>query len=409
MSTFDLTTLPKQAAEKARTATGMMFFVNGSAFATWASRIPAVQEKLQLGPGLLGVALLMMAVGALVAMCFAGRWIELQGSRTVTVLGMLGACTVLAMVALSANLIVLCLVIAVFGLLLGSMDVAMNSHAVVVERAYQRSIMSGFHAQFSLGGIFGSTMGAVMAHLAVKPELHFALSATFLALLGMFFQTSLLPAAADKNTSTESSGTLKNSLAHFLQSKRLVALSTIMFCCFLIEGAVGDWSGVYLKGTLMTDAGTAALAYASFSVMMTAGRFCGDWLNEKLGKPFLVVGGSLLALAGLLAIIVLSNAWLAIVGFAMIGLGVSNIVPIAFTAAGNVTEIPTGSAIATVALVGYFGLLAGPPVIGFTAEMITLRLAFWLLALLLATMIVMAKWVKREVRINASDAVHEIK
>jgi MFS family permease len=159
----------------------------------------------------------------------------------------------------------------------------------------------------------------------------------------------------------------------------------------------------------MADAGTAALAYASFSVMMTAGRFGGDWLNEKLGKTALVVGGSALSFVGLLLVIVFANAWLAIVGFSLIGLGVSNIVPIAFTAAGNVTEIPTGSAIAAVALIGYFGLLAGPPIIGFTAEMITLRFALLLVGVLLATMIVMAKWVKREVRINDSDAVDEIK
>jgi len=409
MSTFDLTTLSKQATEKARTAAGLMFFINGSAFATWASRIPAIQEKLQLGPGLLGVALLMMAVGALTAMCFAGRWIEMRGSATVTVAAMVGALIFLSVVAFSGNLVALCLLVGVFGLLLGTMDVAMNSHAVVVERAYQRSIMSGFHAQFSLGGIFGSTMGAIMAHFAIKPEIHFALCAVFLALLGAYFQKSLLSSQADKNTSTESSGTMKNSLAHFARSKRLIALSTIMFCCFLIEGAVGDWSGVYLKGTLMADAGTAALAYASFSVLMTGGRFCGDWLNETLGKTMLVVGGSALALVGLLLIILFSNAWLAIAGFALIGLGVSNIVPIAFTAAGNVSEIPTGSAIATVALIGYFGLLAGPPIIGFTAELITLRLALLLLGALLVTMIVMAKWVKREVRINASDAVDEIK
>lgn len=392
----------------ARKATGAMFFINGTAFATWASRIPAMQDKLHLGTGLLGTALLMMAFGALIAMCFAGRLIESKGSRTVTMLAMFGAMLFLAALSLSANLISLCVLIGIFGLLLGTMDVAMNSHAVVVERAYGRSIMSGFHALFSLGGIAGSSVGALMAHFNVDPLIHFPLCATALAGLGTYFQPKLLPASTDKNA-TGSSGTMADSLAHFVQSKRLVALSIIMFCCFLIEGAVGDWSGVYLKGTLQADAGMAAVAYAGFSVMMTAGRFSGDWLRERSGSTALVVGGSLLALFGLVLLIMCNQPWVAAVGFSLIGLGVSNIVPIAFTAAGNVTEIPTGSAIATVALIGYFGLLAGPPIIGFTAELITLRWALLFVGAQLVLMIVMAKWVKREVSINDSDSAPEIR
>ena len=396
--TFDWQNLSIATINKARIACGAMFFLNGSAFSTWASRIPSIQDKLHVGTGLLGIALLSMAVGALIAMCFAGRLIANLGSRPA--IGIMACCAsaFLALAGLPDNLVVLSLVITLFGLTLGCMDVAMNSHAVVVEKTIDKPIMSGFHALFSIGGIFGACGGAAIAHLNIRPELHFFGVTIFLLLLNAASYRFLLPASVDKSTKAEGGVNIKQSLSYFTKDQALVAISIIMFCCFLTEGAIGDWSSVFMHSVLNTDTGTAALGYAAFSITMAIGRLSGDFLVARFGQLPMVRGGSVLAMLGL-ALVVLPCATpvpVSILGFGLIGIGVANIVPIAFSAAGNVKGISAASAIATVALIGYFGLLAGPPLIGFLAEIVTLRLALIVLAALLMTMMFYSRWLASE-------------
>lgn len=272
----------------------------------------------------------------------------------------------------------------------------MNAHAVAVERAYGRPIMSSFHALFSIGGIAGACLGAVMAGLKVNPEMHFPISAVILLIAGLFCKNWLLPASADATGAKVSGSIHAQTLKLLLSSNYLLALSVMMFCCFLVEGAMGDWSGVFLQQTLKTDAGFAALGYASFSVAMTLGRLFGDKLNQKFGAGAMVRYGCAVALLGLCLIIFPSIPTCALLGFAAVGLGVSNIVPICFTSAGNAPDMEPGPTIATVALVGYFGLLAGPPIIGFAAEILTLRIALALLSILLISMVFLARFVRSE-------------
>jgi MFS family permease len=379
---------------KARFAVGTIFFIGGAVVATWASRIPAIQEKLALGTGSLGIALLSMALGALLAMSFAGALSARFGSRPVIVWTMSFTCLSLVFPAYAPNLLLLSLSVVALGLFAGSMDVAMNAHAVAVERVYSRSIMSGFHALFSIGGIVGACFGAFMASLKVAPEIHFPISAALLLIAGLACQNWLLPADVDATGAHVSGSMHLDTLKLLIDSPFLLALSIMMFCCFLVEGAMGDWGAVFLQHTLKTDAGFAALGYASFSVAMSVGRLAGDKLNEKFGSAAIVRGGCVIALVGLCLIIFPVNAFLALLGFASIGLGVSNIVPIAFTSAGNAPDVEPGPSIATVALVGYFGLLAGPPLIGFIAELVTLRNALALLSILLISMIILARFLR---------------
>lgn len=386
--------LEPSAPRMARFAVGSMFFINGAAVATWASRIPAIQEKLALSDGPLGIALLSMAIGALIAMSLAGALTARFGTRPVIVWTMLFTCICLIFPAFAGNLFVLCLSVAAFGVFASSLDVAMNAHAVAVQRAYSRPIMSAFHALFSIGCIAGACFGAAMASLGQPPEVHFAISAAILLIVGMLSKKWLLPAHVDATGAKVSASMHLDTLKYLWNSSYLLALSTLMFCCFLIEGAMGDWSGVFMQQVLKTNAGFAALGYASFSVAMSVGRLVGDKVNEHLGKVMLVRGGSLLSLIGLCLIIFPANPPAALLGFAAIGLGVSNIVPICFTAAGNAPDMEPGPAIATVALVGYFGLLAGPPMIGFAAELVTLRIALGLLSLLIVAMILLARSVQ---------------
>jgi hypothetical protein len=344
-----------------------MFFVNGAAVATWASRIPAIQERLNLDTGPLGLALLSMSVGAMIAMSLAGALSSSIGSRVI-----------------------------ILGIFLSSLDVAMNAHAVVVERNHGSPIMSAFHALFSIGGIFGAAIGALLAWLKIAPEPHFAGMAIFLSVLGFTGQRWLLPASVDATHAKISNSVHLETLQVMCGSKFIFAVSVILFCCFLVEGAMGDWSGVYLRKVLLTSQGFAALAYAAFSIAMCIGRLSGDIIIHKCGRLNVVRFGSLIALIGLALVVGFEIPSFSLAGFSLIGLGVSNIVPIGFTAAGRSRDVEPGKAIATVSLMGYVGLLIGPPLIGFAAQIVTLRVALAILGITMVAMIVLSQFIKRE-------------
>ena len=378
-------------ARTSRLAVGAMFFINGAAVATWASRIPAIQDKLQLGTGPLGIALLSMGIGALIAMSVAGAMASSIGSRPVIIWTMYLSCLVLVLPAFAPNLLFLCLSIVLLGVFLGSLDVAMNAHAVAVEKLHGSSIMSSFHALFSIGGIFGAFVGASFAWLKLGLEAHFISSAIFLCLLGSIMQRWLLPASVDATHAKVSNSVHLETLQCMLGSPLIFSIGVIMCCCFLVEGAIGDWSGVYLRRVLLTDAGFAALGYAAFSISMCCGRLTGDFLIGRFGRLHVVRIGSLIAIAGLSLVLSVPIPIFALVGFTLIGVGVANIVPIGFTAAGNASDVEPSKGIATVSLMGYVGLLAGPPFIGFAAEVLTLKVALWILAVLMLAMVALSR------------------
>ncbi len=391
MQSLVSTKAPELNARMARMAVGAMFFINGAAVATWASRIPAIQDKLQLGTGPLGIALLSMGIGALIAMSVAGALSSSIGSRPVIVWTMYISCLVLIFPPFASNLVLLSLSVVLLGIFLGSLDVAMNAHAVVVEKLYGSSIMSSFHALFSIGGIFGAFVGALFAFLRLGLETHFIVSAVTLCVFGAVMQRWLLPASADATGAKVSNTVHLETLQCMFGSPLIYSISVIMCCCFLVEGAMGDWSGVYLRRVLLTDPGFAALGYASFSIAMCAGRLTGDFVVQRLGRLRVVRYGSLVAIAGLCLVLLVPLPAVALVGFAAIGIGVANIVPIGFTAAGNAPDVEASKGIATVSLMGYVGLLAGPPLIGFAAEILTLKIALWILAVLMLLMIYLSK------------------
>ncbi|HEY9758697.1 MAG TPA: MFS transporter [Oculatellaceae cyanobacterium] len=382
---------PAVNVQAARAAIGTMFFINGGAVATWAARIPAVQDKLHLDTGPLGIALLSMGVGALIAMSIAGAVASSIGSRPVIVWTMYASCAALILPAFAPNLLCLALSVVILGIFLGSLDVAMNAHAVVVEKLHGSSIMSSFHALFSIGGIAGAIVGALSAWSGVGLEAHFVGSAIVLCVLGAVMQRWLLPSSYDSTGTKVEGNAHLETLKCLFGSRLLFAISITMFCCFLVEGAVGDWSGVYLRRILGSDPGFAALGYACFSVTMCVGRLTGDALIKRFGRLLLIRLGAIVALAGVCIVLIPKVPISALIGFSLIGLGVANTVPIGFAAAGNSQDVETGKAIATVSLLGYLGLLVGPPTIGFLAQAITLPSALWLLGILLLLVVVLSK------------------
>ncbi len=362
------------------------FFINGALMATWVSRIPAIQIKLGLSEAALGLVLLGISVGVLPALSVAGGVIGRVGSRRVTIGAALAMCLILPLLAILPDARLLWVALFGFGASMSMMDVAMNDQAVQVERREQRPLMSSFHAAFSLGALVGALIGAAMAaNAAITPTIHFGLMAV------LFGGGILLASRHLLNVESESE---EPQGVFSLPPRALWPLGAVAFCCALGEGAMADWSGVYLTQELGTSAAFAALGFAAFSLTMTAGRLMGDYLSTNWAPERVVRLGGVVATIGFLASVITAEPVIVLIGFAAIGIGLANIIPLAFSAAGNFPGLPSGVGIAGVATIGYAGFLAGPPVIGFLAEQTSLRIAFLLITLLVGSLIFTAKSVR---------------
>jgi predicted MFS family arabinose efflux permease len=260
-----------------------------------------------------------------------------------------------------------------FGASNGSMDVAMNTQGVAVERRYGRPILNSFHACYSLGGLAGALLGGLVAASGIAPLPHFLSVALFSAILILSVTRLLLPAQ------TEAQG---KGGAFAFPTRALLALGLVAFCVVLGEGAMADWSAIYLTSSLHTGAGLAAAGYAAFSVVMALGRCVGDRLTARLGPMAMVRLGGLVASVGLT--LALTGLWvpIAILGFGLVGAGFSVLFPLTLSAAGRTSKQASGTAIAAVATCGYMGFLVGPPVIGFIADALSLRIALGMVVVL---------------------------
>ncbi len=370
---------------RARLAVAAVFFINGVALGSWFVRIPAVQQGLSLGEGLLGLALLGAAVGALVSMPLAGALISRFGSRRVV-----GATALLllsvVLPALAPGLLLLVGAVAVVGAANGALDVSMNSQAVAVEREYGRPIMSSFHAAFSFGGLAGATLGGLVASAGVAPLPHLAAVAALGVVAAALVYRALLPASADAADEGEP--------AFARPTRALLGLGVISFCVLLGEGAMSDWSAVYLDGTLETGPGFAAAGYAAFSLAMAFGRLFGDGLAERLGHVRLVRACGAIAAGGLGAALLVGQPVFALIGFACAGAGFSVVFPAALSAAGRAEGMAAGPALAAVSTAGYTGFLVGPPAIGFAAELVGLGGALFVVVGLSAAIVIFADAVR---------------
>lgn len=344
----------------ARYAVIAVFFLNGLMLSNWFVRIPAAQEKLGLTEGTLSIALLGTAIGALASMSVAGWLVTRLGSRPVVVVCAVLLCLALTPLALAPSLPLLVVAMVFLGASNGTLDVSMNSQAVVVEEGYGRPIMSSFHAAFSLGGLAGAVGGGLIAARGIGIEPHLlGVSVAGLA-AALVVTRALLPADADRGGEAEP--------AFVRPTRALAALGIISFCVLLGEGAMSDWSAVYLNDTLGTGPGFAAAGFAAFSLAMAAGRLSGDVLLSRFGATTVVRFCGILAAVGLGTSLLAAQPILSLAGFACAGAGFSVVFPAALSAAGRSQEMPTGPALAAVSTTGYFGFLVGPPTIGFVGE-----------------------------------------
>lgn len=366
-------------------AIAALFLSNGFTLSSWISRIPAITGALDLSPGLIGAVLMTLAAGAIVAFPLAGRLIDTRSSAVATVLFNLILILALPFVGLAPSLPLLMAALFIFGFGNGGMDVSMNAQGIEVERAVGGSIINSLHGFFSLGAFAGAAAGAGAAQLGIAPWQHFlAVSIAGLVVLGTV--RGWLLAAPVRNVKRQTAP----GPAFRLPPRALWTLGLLALAASVSEGAIADWSGLYLHEHLGTGSGVAALGYAIFSVCMLAGRFSGDTLVRRFGAPALVRNGALLAAIGLGVGVVIDQPLAMLVGFGAVGLGLSVVYPLVFSAAGNHPVIPSGQAVASVASIGYGGFLAGPPLLGWLAQFTSLRVVMALIVILAAAIVFLA-------------------
>ena len=363
-----------------------MFFINGTVLASWVANIPLVKERLDLSEATLGFTLLAMAAGAILAMPLTGYLIPRYGSRTMTRLTGILFCLVLPLPVLAPTLPLLVLALFFFGAFQGGTDVAMNAQAVAVENALDKPIMSSFHGWFSLGGLTGASLGGLLFSVGVSPAVQ-AFSVTLMLGGATLVMVRWLFEAGDEQAGSHTFA---------LPTGPLLGLGLLAFFVLVGEGSMADWSAVYLRDVLGTSAGLAATGYAAFSLTMAVARFLGDGWVKRFGAVRLVRFSATVAAFGLGVALLIGHPVAALLGFGCVGLGLANLIPILFGAAGRTPGINPGTGIAAVSSAGYFGFLAGPPLIGLAAEVVTLTGALYVVVAFIAVTAVFAHVVRRK-------------
>jgi MFS family permease len=353
----------------------MVFAVHGAVAGSFATRIPWIRDRLGLSAGALGLALLVPALGAILAMPATGALVHRVAGRTITRVLVSAFCLALVLPALAPSLGWLCLALLIFGALGGMADIAMNTQGVLVEERVGRSVMSGLHGMWSVGGIAGGGLGALAAHASLDARVHLGVMAVLLLSAGLVASRGLLgprPAATG-------SGHEPPRLAW--PTRPVLLIGAVGFGAVFAEGASADWCAVYLRDVMGSAPGTAAVAYTGFAAAMAAGRLRGDAVVRRIGAVRAVRIGGLLAALGALLVAVARTPVLGIAGFALIGLGIAVVVPLAFAAGGR--AVPhAGHGIAAVATVAYGAGLAAPGIIGAIADLVSLPAAFVVVAAL---------------------------
>jgi MFS family permease len=369
-----------------RAAVSAAFLIHSTVSGTWAPRLPAIKESLGLSDGELGTALVGLAVGLVVGTRVAGVPIDRFGSRPMMRAGFPLLAATLLLPALANSGLTLFASLLVLGIASGALDVAMNAQGIEVERTLSKPILSGLHGLWSVGLGLGAAAAALAAAAELDPLPHFAIVAAVLAVASLVFMRGLLPESAQVRA--ELSGDEQRLPVPWTPA--LVLLGVIAFCSFVGEGSASDWSAVYMTQELDTSQALGALAFTAFAVTMATARFAADPLRIRLGNVALVRGGSLIAAGGLGLGLLIHEPAAAVAGFALLGLGLAAVVPIAFAAAGEIDPRATGRLVGRVATLGYVGSVAGPIAIGWLAEATTLRAALGLVVLLAVVIALLA-------------------
>lgn len=352
------------APSRARVGVSIVFALCGAAFATWAARVPAVQQQLGLGPAELAIGLFGLAAGSVAALLAAGPLITTIGSRRGALGGAVILCGGLPLVAAAPSLAALVGALAVLGIGNSLLDISMNANAARVEDAYGRPIFAGFHAFWNIGGLAGSGVAALLATHQVPVSVHFPVAGAVLLLVTVLATNRGFLPGPDPG---------QGGPAFAMPSRALLPMGAIAFCGFLAEGVVNGWSAVYLTAVTNAPPGVASLGYFPFSVAMIAVRLLADRAAARLGPVTLMRAAALVAVLGFVLVTAVPVPVAGILGFAVVGLGVAAIVPLAWSSAAQQQPGNPARAIAAVATCGYLGVLVAPSLVGPLTEAVGYR------------------------------------
>jgi predicted MFS family arabinose efflux permease len=367
----------RQSLRRPRIATSVIFAAHGAVTGTFAARVPWIADHVGAEVGALGLALLMPGLGSLLAMPLSGRMVHRFNLRSLVRVLILLWPAALILTSLPTNVPVLCATLIVYGATAGVADVAMNAHAVLIEQRYRRSVMSGFHGWWSVGGLVGSAVAAVAAKAGVDARIHFAITAAGLMLVTLVASSWLIPHRPHP--------TADEPPAFALPSPQVLAIGLVGLCAVFAEGASLDWSAIYLSDVLHHPAATGAATVSIFSVCMAVARFGGDRVVHRVGPVATVRLSGLCATVGALIVVLAKPAALVIAGFGLLGVGIAVVVPLVFAAAGRIGDSP-GRSIAGVAGIAYGSGLIAPGVIGGIAHLSSLTVSFVVIVVLVALM-----------------------
>jgi len=382
----------------AKRATQLIFLVCGLGIASWAPMVPLAKDRLELNEADLGLLLLLLGGGALVMMPISGILISKIGSRKVILGSVLAAAFILPCLLVISNIYLMGLALFAFGCSIGTVDVAVNAHGIQVQNIYEKPIMSSLHGLFSVGGLFGSLglgfliklgLNPIYAAITISTLLIFLLSIQFKHLFN--YQTEKEIILKFSNVDEEKVATSR--LQWF--NSTVLLLGLMCFIVFLSEGAMLDWSAIFLRDNKNVEPEFSGIGYAAFSVAMAVMRLAGDSLISKLNSKIVVIGGSIIASAGI--VILIFSPWITVslIGFILLGIGAANIVPVFFSEGGKISGLSPTVSIPVITTMGYAGQLAGPALLGFIAHHFSLTVAFEIIALLFIVVALIYKFRKK--------------
>lgn len=379
-----------------RLAAALFFFMIGSTFAAWASRIPDIKEHLNITDGQLGTALLGLPIGQMLAMAVSGHLVGKFGSKKMLSIGMLLYPLGFIFIAFCNSYYQFIAALLATGIFANLSNISVNTQAVGVERLYGKSIMAAFHGVWSLAGFLGGLLSYLVVKLNISVLTHFSVVYAIVAILAIFAQKYLLP--QDIAEQAKQHPTPKHGVN--LPDMFLVLLGFTAFSSMACEGTMFNWSGVYFKSVVNAPKEYVSLGYTAFMCLMATGRFCGDFFINRFGHTNVMKFSGVLIFFGLTLSVAMPTMLFAALGFAFVGMGVSSIVPLSYSLAGRSKTMDTGNAIATVATIGFFGFLMGPPIIGFLSDKYSLRVSFLTIALVGLLMTAISPLVKRKLAEN---------
>ena len=354
----------------AANATRIAFIANGLAFASWAPIIPFAKANTGVDEAALGLLLLCLGIGSVISMPITGWLCARHGTRPMILISAMIMACALPFLAYLVEYWALAVTLLIFGASIGTLDVAMNIHAAEVEKRSGRALMSGFHGMFSVGAICGAGFVTLLISYGVAPLIATLCVTGSVIIAILWVQSHYLITKSDApEPFRPPSGIVK-------------WLALLAGIAFLIEGAIMDWGALLMIERAVFSMEQAALGYIAFSITMVIGRLSGDYIVPRIGRRAILLGGGTLVVLGLIAIITLPSPALNLIGFAVIGLGAANLVPVVFSAAGQQSDMDPNMAVASVTFVGYAGILLGPAIIGFGAQYTSLPIAMASLALL---------------------------